>query len=289
MHKWRDFLRIHILGFTVLSFLALGTLALVTGVIVPQEQSSAAIVSSPFTYYFSVAGTLKEASSMSNTTSPYWWVNSGGALVLASSVGKTMQGDAPLSDYWRNIYAITNPLDTDNGLHPQNIFRLVSRSKWEQVRTQADFYIVKDNFSSSPNRNASNGLLLMNRYQDGNTLYYAGVRVDGTAVIKKKYKGTYYTMAQEKILPGTYGESNKNLLPHKEWIGLRSDTITNESGTVTVTLSMKRAGGTWEQLLKATDTGKNFGGTPPITESGYTGIRTDFMDVQFDNYRLETL
>ena len=39
--------------------------------------------------------------------------------------------------------------------------------------------VEADHFSTSPNRNSSNGVLLMSRYSDsGDTLYYAGMRVD---------------------------------------------------------------------------------------------------------------
>ncbi len=256
------------------------------------DGNTAAVVASPFLYSFSSTGILGEAGSMKETTSPYWWLNSGGYLTLKEGRGATAQGDLGLLDPWRVIYAVANPQDTDGGRHPQNLFRLVSRSAWVNMREEASFYIVRDNFSASPNQNASNGLLLMSRYQDdGQTLYYAGIRVDGTAVIKKKYKGTYYTMAQEKVFPGTYSSASldKNLLPHEEWVSLRSDTVTNEGGTVTVSLYMKRAGeSTWKLLLKATDTGKNFGATP-ITTAGFGGIRTDFMDVKFDNIKLENI
>ncbi len=254
-------------------------------------QTLPAAVYSPFVYSFNSKGVLKEAGSMGETTSPYWWLNSGGYFDLTAGVGMTNQGALPSSDPWYKAYKAANSLDTDGGTHPQNLFRLVTRSTWGNVREEAHFYIVRDNFSASPNQNASNGLLLMSRYQDsGQTLYYAGIRVDGTAVIKKKYKGTYYTMAQTPVFAGTYTQpsDDKNLLPHAQWIGLRSETRTNADGTVTVTLYMQRAGGAWKQLLQATDTGKNFG-TTPITASGYAGIRTDFMDVKFDSFKLEAL
>jgi hypothetical protein len=254
--------------------------------------SVALTVSSPFQYNFLVPGQLNEAGSMDESTSPYWWLNSGGYFTLKNNVGMTAQGSVPSKNSWYRAYASSNALDTDGGTHPQNLFRLVTRSKWESVRQEASYYIVKDNFSSSPNHNASNGLLLMSRYADaGQTLYYAGIRVDGTAVIKKKYKGVYYTMAQEKVFPGTYSgtQDDKNLIPHQQWIRLRSDTKTNSGGTVTITLSMQLPGKAWQVLLAATDTGKNYGGTPPISASGYAGIRTDFMDVQFKDYRLEKI
>jgi hypothetical protein len=62
-----------------------------------------------------------------------------------------------------------------------------------------------------------------------------------------------------------------------------------QAGGVTVDLYMKRAADTtWTKLLEATDNGQ-YGGTPPITAPGYEGIRTDFMDVQFNNYELEKI
>ena len=134
----------------------------------------------------------------------------------------------------------------------------------------------------------------MSRYQlGGQTLYYAGIRVDGTVVIKKKYNGTYFTMAQKQIFPGTYAgnQPNVNLIPHNEWIRLRSEATTTADGSaVGIALYMMRANETtWTLLLSAKDDGKVFGGTPPITTSGYAGVRTDFMDLKFDNFRLESL
>lgn len=253
--------------------------------------ASPALADTSFQYNFSTNGTLNEAGSITQSTSPYWWVNSGAMMKLASSTGQTVQGDLPATNPWRLTYLAANPLDTDNGYHPQNIFRLVSKSIWSNARLEAQFYIAKDNWSTSPNRNQSNGLLLMNRYAlDGQTLYYAGIRVDGTAVIKKKYHGTYYTMTQPRIFPGTYVLGGQvNLLPHNEWIGLRSETITNANGSVTVNLYMKRAAdASWNLIATAVDDGVKYGNTPPIL-SGAAGIRTDFMDVQFDTFKADPL
>jgi hypothetical protein len=99
-------------------------------------------------------------------------------------------------------------------------------------------------------------------------------------------------MAQKAVFPGTYGSpaNNVNLLPHNEWVSLRSEVVTSSDGkTVTVDLYMKRANETsWTKLLEASDSGQ-YGGTPPITAAGFEGIRTDFMDVQFENYELKTI
>lgn len=244
-----------------------------------------------FTYNFSVDGTVNESSAPTNSTSPYWWVNSGGMMRLADGVATTNRGALTQTNPWRLAYLSANPVDTDNGYHPQNLFRLVTKDTWESASVVADFYIERDNWSESTNRNSSNGLLLMNRYAlDGQTLYYAGIRVDGTAVIKKKYHGTYYTMAQKKIFPGTYTQGAEvNLLPHGEWITLKSDTVTRSNGSVRVDLYMKRAGAsTWTLLLSASDDGKTYGSTPAIRD-GHAGIRTDFMDVKFDAFRVNPL
>ncbi len=281
----------HILIF-VIGLLVGVALASATGALTTNSTSNTTLVGSTFNYLFNSVGDLSETGSMVDSTSPYWWLNSGGRLSINGTYGATIKGATSATDPWRLAYAANNPVDTDQGAHPQNLFRLVTKSTWQNVSAQAQFMISSDHFSSSPNRNASNGLLLMNRYADqGQTLYYTGIRVDGTAVIKKKYKGTYYTMAQKAVFPGTYGTpaSNHNLLPHNEWVSLKSEVVNNANGGVTVDLYMKRANETsWTKLLEATDNGQ-YGGTAPITAAGYEGIRTDFMDVEFNNYHLEKI
>ncbi len=249
--------------------------------------TTSATVGSPYLYTFNSAGTLIEAGSMTDSSSGYWWINSGAKLVIANSVGGTVHNSLSATDPWRVLYNSTSPTDTDAGYHPQNLFRLVSRSTWNNAHVESQFKIDKDNFSASPNRNASNGLLLMLRYViGGQTLYYAGIRVDGYAVLKKKINGIYYTMATKKVFPGTYSvASNVNLLPHNAWITIGADTLTNADGSVTVNLKYTAPGATSSTvLLTSTDSGQ-FGGSAPITAAGYVGIRTDFMDVSFDNFK----
>lgn len=279
------------------AFVALGAIILLvplgsSDIALPGVPSTGitAAVTSPFVYSFNSSGILREAGDSDESTSPYWWVNSGARLAIDGGLGMTNQGELPLADRFRALYAAMNPLDTDFGKYPQNTFRLVSKSTWDNVRLSAQFKITKDNLTLSPNRNASNGLLFMSRYVDSQSLYYAGIRVDGAAVIKKKYKGIYYTMAHKKIFDGTYSYSSEpNLLPHEEWVGLKNETVTNPDGSVTVRLYMQREGAAWSKVLEATDDGKKYGGTPPITGSHYIGIRTDFMDVLFENFRAENI
>src|SRR3989344_9121604 len=61
---------------------------------------AAAAVSSSFSYQFKIDGVLTEAGSMSESWSPYWWVNSGAQMVLKNGVGKTLQGTLPTANKW---------------------------------------------------------------------------------------------------------------------------------------------------------------------------------------------
>jgi len=237
---------------------------------------------------FSTTYMVKEAGSMGSSQSPGWWLSSGAYFYSANGIGSTILGALPALDPWRVAYFISNSLDTDNGYFPQNIFRLVLRSQWQNFTQEAYFKIVKDNLTASPNRNASNGLLLFNRYQDAFNLYYTGLRVDGYAVIKKKINGIYYTMAYKPFINGqAYNrDSNPNLLPKNVWIGLRSVVQNNSDGTVNIKLYVDNAKtGNWVLTAEANDDGKTYGGAA-ISSEGYAGIRTDFMDVEFDDYKI---
>lgn len=234
---------------------------------------------------------LEESSSPSGSKNSDWWLNSGGRLEILDGAGKTLQGILAESDKWRGEYRRNNPTDTDNGQRPQNIFRLVRRGAWGNLVQQTYFKINRLNLSDSPNRNASNGLFLFNRYQSGDDLYYTGIRVDGAVVIKKKLDGIYYTMAYDPIFTGSVYDqkSNPNLLPLDTWIGLRSEVINNPNGTVSINLYLDIGRtGNWVLALQTVDDGVNYGASP-IVKPGLAGIRTDFMDVQFDNYSIRSV
>lgn len=216
-----------------------------------------------------------------------FWLNSGAYFISENGIARTHQGELEEENKWRKIYDKNNPRDTDQGLHPQNIFRLVALGSWTNLYQEGYFRIVKDNKSDSEYRNDSNGLLFFNRYQDGDNLYYTGIRVDGFAVIKKKIKGKYFTLAYNQIYPGKYDrEKNPNLLPRNQWIGLRSEVMNDGDDSVNIKLYIDRErSGNWELVAEAVDEGNEFGENP-FFSAGYGGIRTDFMDVEFDDYRL---
>lgn len=237
---------------------------------------------------FSPDNNLEETGAIYESNSPNWWVNSGAWLIASLNTGKTVQGDLSVSDRWYTEYLESNPIDTDSGLHPQNIFRLVQTSKWKNLTQEAYFKINHVNLSESPNRNVSNGLFLFNRYQTGDNLYYTGLRVDGYAVIKKKINGTYYTLAYKPFIVGSAydRDSNPTLLPKNTWLGLRSEVTTNSGNTVNIKLFVDNGRtGNWVLATEAKDDGKSFGGGA-ILNAGYAGIRTDFMDVEFDDYKI---
>jgi hypothetical protein len=228
---------------------------------------------------------LEEADRMERSASPDWWLNSGGWFLQQGGVGKTWIGEAPAGSYWRKIYNRTNPWDTDQGAHPQNLFRLITRSPWRSPGQRVYFRIAGDNLSASANRNQSNGVLLFIQYRDAGNLFYAGVRVDGSAVIKKKTGGVYATLAERPWYPGAYNRaSSPNLIPHHEWIGLRT-VLQTDGGNVTIRLYIDPdRSGFWILALEAEVKASP---SQDAMESGYGGIRTDFMDVEFDDYRIE--
>ena len=251
--------------------------------------SVAAVVKAPFNYDFRVPGTLVEVGGMQDSSSPYWWLNSGAYFYLQDGIGMTHQDELPKYSKWRVAYEKANARDTDNGYHPQNIFRMLTRSKWQDVRQDVAFKINEVNLSDSPERNAWSGVLLFNRYQDGDNLYYAGIRMDGRAVIKKKLNGVYYTLSEKTFFQGVYNrDTNPNLIPVGRWIGLRSSVRTNADGSVSIKLYVDpERDGTWALAADAVDKGSNTGGAP-IRNQGYGGLRTDFMDAAFDDYRVNT-
>jgi len=233
---------------------------------------------------------LEESGSMEESRSDKWWLNSGGRVFIDGKSIKTIQGELPIDDKWRKEYGSSNPLDTDQGYHPQNIFRLVTRDEWQNFSQQVYFQIKDDNLSKSPNRDRWSGVFLFNRYRDGNNLYYTGVRVDGAVVIKKKIDGVYYTLAYKKIYPGVFNRfNNPNLLPHGSWIGLKSEVKNTSASSILIKLYIdNERTGNWESVLEVIDRKGSYGENP-ILQQGHAGVRTDFMDVEFDNYRIEEL
>lgn len=233
-------------------------------------------------------GLLEESGSPEESTSTNFWLNSGAYFYETGSISNTIQGEVDQASTWYTEYKNTNPEDSDGGLHPQNIFRLISRSDWDNTEQQVYFKVKKYNLSESSNRNASNGLLLMSRYQDDNNLYYFGVRVDGNLVIKKKQNGTYYTIAEQKFFDGEYS-GTESIIPQDVWIGIKAKVVTLDDGSVSLVLSTDLGNtGEWIEQITTIDNGKDFG-DGVIAGPAHVGIRTDFMDVLFTGYRTEEI
>lgn len=238
-----------------------------------------------FSDTFSTAATIEEAGSMSGSNSSSWWVSSGAYSYSADGIGSTVLGSLSATNPWRVAYYISNSIDTDGGYHPQNIFRLVTKTAWQNYAQEAYFNTVTLNTSESTERDAWSGIFFFNRYQDQNNVYYTGIRDDGRVVIKAKKAGIYTTLADKVFWSGTYNRTtNPTLLPKNKWIGLKSEVKTLTNNTVSVKVYIdETGGGTWTLAIEATDTQN------PILTAGYAGIRTDFRDVQFDNFKITNL
>jgi hypothetical protein len=243
---------------------------------------SSALAAGSFLDPFLSGASVEETGSPSTSGSADWWVNSGAYLLRNGSTGSTNLGSLPSTDRWRTAYASANPLDTENGYKPQNIFRLVTRATWSELDQSVRFRILATNLTETPNRDGYSGILFFQRYLDGDNLYYAGLRQDGLAVIKRKRSGAYTTLAQTRVYPGTYQRtSNPNLLPQGKWVGMRAVTTTEADGAVTIRLEVEdpTLGSGWTPVLEARDTASS-----RILAAGSAGIRTDYMDVEFDDY-----
>lgn len=255
-----------------------------------QRSVAAAPASSVLESPFGGQRVLQEKDDITHSGDPYWWLNSGGELYFSGNIISTIQNALPRYDKWRIDYAGSNPGDTDDGYYPQNLLRLVSRQKWLNYRQEVYFQVKRDNLSTSDNRNESNGVFLFNRYKDGDNLYYTGVRVDGTAVIKKKVGGVYHTLASQAVWSDgtTYNrQNNPSLLPKDRWVGLASEAANLADGRVSIKLFLDRNGdGTWQQIIETVDE-DTFG--PSIKEAGYVGLRSDFMDLLFGRYKIVQL
>ena len=225
---------------------------------------------------------ISETSSMENSRDVDWWVNSGGQFIIGNGIASTITGDTPQENRWFNLYRNSNPQDTDGGLYPQNLFRLVTKQEWQNLDQILYFRIIGDNLSKSHNRNSSNGVLLFNRYHDGDNLYYVGLRVDGDVVVKKKIYGKYYTLAQSTLFPGDYNsQDNPNLIPKDTWIGIRSQ-IQNKGDFVNIKMLVDvKNNEDWSEKINIDDKSPGI-----LINSGFAGIRTDFMDVEFKDYSI---
>lgn len=240
----------------------------------------------PITENFEQVGELVEAGDMYESQNSQWWLNSGGLLISKQGVGSTLTGNLPSSSAWRQYYEHTNPRDTDNGAHPQNLFRLLSKATTRDIRQDVYFNIKEYHLSKSPERKETNGILLMAEYSDEQNFYTLGLRVDGFASIKKKELGFYTTLAEIPVFTqnGEYGRSkNPNVLPMHTWIGLRSELVRLENGDTNLKLYLDREQtGQWELVLETRD-------IAPLPAPGRGGIRTDFMDVEFDDIRFSSM
>jgi hypothetical protein len=239
-----------------------------------------------FTDSFSgeAASLIKESGSMASSYDRYWWLNSGAYLYRENGEASTVQKKLADKDSYRKLYEKSNPKDSDDGYCPQNLLRLVTRAKFKNFTQQVFFKIEQINISASPNRNQSNGVLLFHRYQDGDNLYYVGLRVDGYAVVKKKILGKYYTLKSVPVYPGQYSRDTlPNVLPLKQWLGIKTVISDNSQGNVDITLYLNDGQHypDWKKILQVEDSGID---TAPIIDKGYAGIRSDFMDVHFAHY-----
>ena len=252
-----------------------------------EEKSSSYLLSENF----DVNTTIHQAARKDLSQSDVWWVNSGGLLVIENGIASTLIGRLPTGSTLQERY-VGKAERTDGGFRPQNIFRLLTIEKWKDTSIELVFRVVGTDSTPSIERTASNGILLFGRYQDQDNLYYAGIRVDGYLMIKKKKDGEYKTLALQKVFDGTYDkEKTPNLIPQNKWMRLRAVYSNVRSELVDIEVSIDTDNdGEFDSETVVLDRGQFFGNfDTPYTQEGHAGIRTDFMDVEFSDYSITDL
>ena len=228
---------------------------------------------------------------MSESSDPNWWLGSGAYVYLDNGIASTIQGTLAKDDPFRLGYLESkSSADTDSGFRPQNIFRMVNRNISSGDYTEDLYfkYLRYNNVTAAgKNLGATNGVSLMINYQDENNLYYVGLRADGFSEIKKKIGGEYSVNENPiQVYPGVY-KAYDNLIPQDRWIGLRAlvEHKQDNFGKDMINIAMyidKKGDGSWEYVTTFLDQNRIF-------KQGHTGIRTDFMDVQFKNFQVSPL
>lgn len=254
-------------------------------------------------YFPETLFTLHETN-LAGAYAPIWWLNSGAYMLFDGAGGAaTVQGvlgvDTPDLDTtaptgsWHGAYLAANPSDTDNGDHPQNIFRAVTRAN---IGATQELWLTlnKYNVSASANRDGTNGIHLIGRYQDDDNLYVCGIRTDGNITCKKKRAGTYTTFTtslgaannDKQHYSGTYDiNNNPNLLPIGRRIGIRFSCLTvgpNVLLTFRLYDPILTGVDDWKLIMSITDNGSEGGAVWPV---GKAEIRSDFFDTTFHSYR----
>lgn len=236
----------------------------------------------PLVYLFDVPGTLAQTTYASQSSSPYFWLRSGGILSISGGRAYSNQGKLAATNYWRTKYDAMNPTATDNGYRPQNVFTMFSRASLTNVSVQIYVDRVRDNLSNNANRHPYNGEMLYARYVDDNNYYLAGLHADGTVLIQKKVDGVYTTLASKQFFAGSYGANGDyDLIPGGKWLGIKFLVANNVNGTPVLSVYTDIGwSGSWKLALTAKDSGST------ITGAGLAGITSNFADIELDNFVL---
>jgi hypothetical protein len=264
----------------------LAVCAVLGGLTIPQA-THAQELQGPFVFNFNQDGILEETADSALSSSPYFWLASGAELTIADGIGSTIHGQVNPSLVWRSIYQKNNSADSEDGLYPQNLFKLLTKNTWGNLAQEISFRIDKTNPTDTLNRDGLSGFFFLSRYSDPNNFYYAGVRMDGGVVIKKKTGGIYYTLGSAQVF-GNKESYDKhampNLLPTNTWLRMRSETKDLPDGDVAITLSLDIDGTGFKEVLRATDHNGRYGKSLVLRGPARAGIRSDFMDMSFEDY-----
>lgn len=234
-------------------------------------------------------GGLQEADQERLSDSNEWWLEAGGLVHITDTGFKTLHGPVADDNQMRLKYAEYSSRVSDNGYHPQNSFRLYNRNSAENKHQEMTATVDADNLYNRDNVQPWNGLSQVMRFQDSDDYYFAEIRMDGKAVIKRVHDGLFTTLAAEKIFPGEYDAmENHNLIPLNTPIHMTSDITTTDDGNVEITFTVDvENDGNVEGQLSVVDDGSRYA-NDPLTKSGKSGVYSDYMEMTVTDYSVNT-
>ncbi|MCA9308573.1 hypothetical protein KC980_03600 [candidate division WWE3 bacterium] len=210
-----------------------------------------------------------------------WNIVSGGILNIKKSVLSTNIGELNTQNPVYKLYQNKAPIDSDNGKHPQNLFKITTKRSYINSTQKITYKIKKLNLSDSPNRNNTNGIFLLSKYKNEQTYYKAGLRVDGNFIISRTLNGETQILAAKTYFLGDYDRTQTPyLINTSEEDLLKFETIETKDGVMLKLYYRDTPKRDWFTMLEVFDPTDM-----AIVSKGKNGIQTDFMDVEFTNYK----
>lgn len=240
--------------------------------------AAAALVGPTFTYHFTSQAVVNETATMATSSSPYFWVASGGQFII-TNVANIPNPDLLSAGIYLGA-TIQGPSAATVTAYQQNDFRLIERFMRTNIMQEVHFNLRHINMAETPSRDADKGIFVYARYYDVSNHYYAGITLDGRAVIRIVTNGVMKTLASTPLYMADGGydrDTNPNVIPGKKWIGLstHADLVGGKMHLSLDVGSIDSGRWIWGAMFTSI-----VDSNPPVVLRGpcYGGIRSDYFD-----------